>query len=233
MIELSIVIPCFNEARGLEKLTERCLDLVTDERVEVILVNNGSTDSSKEVFYNISSKKYARLKIADVPVNKGYGHGILQGLSFAEGRYIGWTHADLQTDPLDVREAMELIESSEKGIFVKGKRYGRPATDVLFTMGMSIYESILLRAPLWDINAQPTIFPKEFFDTWVDAPDDFSLDLYAYFKAKKADLLVKRFRVRFGEREFGISSWNVDWDSKRKFIKRTIQFSRELKKRTE
>lgn len=231
MIKLSLVIPCYNEARGLPKLVDRCLELLQNEEIEVILVNNGSSDDSAEIFRDIAAKNYHRLKLVDVKVNQGYGHGILQGLKAAKGTYVGWTHADMQTDPLDSTRALKLIERSEQPIFVKGRRYGRPWTDVIFTVGMSVYESFLLKAPLWDINAQPTFFPRSFFEAWSEPPADFSLDLFAYISAKKVGLKIARFKVRFGKREFGTSSWNVDWASKKKFIKRTIQFSRELKKR--
>ena len=60
----------------------------------------------------------------------------------------------------------------------------------------------------------------------------FSLDLYAYYLARSRGLAVKRFPVRFGERAHGTSHWNVNWAAKRKFIKRTIAFSLELKRST-
>ena len=68
--------------------------------------------------------------------------------------------------------------------------------------------------PLWDINAQPTLFPASFFAGWTDPPKDFSLDLYAYHRAVDQGLRVARFPVGFGARQHGVSSWNVDWRSK-------------------
>jgi hypothetical protein len=81
---------------------------------------------------------------------------------------------------------------------------------------------------MWDINAQPTLFTRAFFQRWENPPHDFALDLYAYYLACKQALLVHRFPVRFGPRAHGISHWNVNWSAKRKFIKRTIHFSLEL-----
>jgi hypothetical protein len=96
---------------------------------------------------------------------------------------------------------------------------------------MSIFETLLLRTRLWDINAQPNMFPRAFFESWVNPPHDFSLDLYVYFTARSQDLPVYRFPVEFGERAHGISHWNINWAAKMKFIYRTIDFSFELKKR--
>ncbi len=90
---------------------------------------------------------------------------------------------------------------------------------------MALFESALMRTWMWDINAQPTLFHKSFFESWVEPPNDFSLDLFAYFIAKKKGFVIKRFPVLFSERMHGVSSWNISWSNKYKFIKRTLQFS--------
>ena len=95
---------------------------------------------------------------------------------------------------------------------------------------MSVFESVLIRKPMWDINAQPTMFSRAFFESWHEPPHDFSLDLFAYYQARCNELDVHRFPVKFGERAHGVSHWNVNWAAKRKFIRRTIDFSLQLKK---
>jgi hypothetical protein len=171
-------------------------------------------------------------KVVSVPTNIGYGNGILTGLRAANGEVLSWTHADLQTEPQDVLIGLGIFEkSSNKKIFVKGRRYGRPFMDVIFTLGMSVFETALLRKPFWDINAQPTMFTKKFFETWESPPSDFSLDLYAYFSARSSELQIHRFPVKFGIRAYGVSHWNVNWRAKWRFIKRTIEFSTQLRKK--
>lgn len=230
-MKLSIVIPCYNEAENIPLILERFGEIMT-EGVEVILVNNGSTDSSADVLAELLPK-YPFARTVWVPVNQGYGYGILQGLNQATGDYIGWTHADMQTDPADVLKAMEIIEQSPyKHIYVKGNRKGRPLFDQLFTWGMGVFETLYFGATMMDINAQPNIFPRDFYATWDDPPYDFSLDLYAVYMAKKAQMPLMRFPVRFPERIHGQSKWNNEGlKSKWKFIKRTLQFSVELKHR--
>lgn len=231
MTILSLVIPCYNEREGLQKLVNRCLELLDAADLEIILVNNGSTDGSENFFEALSENAPTRLKIVNLIKNQGYGRGILQGLNVANSAYVGWTHADLQTDPMDALKAIKIIEASNEPVFIKGKRFGRPVADQLFTFAMSIYESILLKTKLWDINAQPTIFPKDLYRTWETPPKDFSLDLFAYYSARRSAIKIVRYSVRFGHRQFGTSSWNISWKSKYKFIKRTIKFSRDLSKR--
>lgn len=229
-MKFSLVIPCYNEAKNLPLLLERAKALPNQADAEVILVDNGSTDDTPTVLAGLMPR-YPGLRSIRVEQNRGYGFGIVSGLRAAQGEILGWTHADMQTDPLDTLAGLALFAQHGINSFVKGRRYGRPLSDELFTMGMSAFETILLTKPMWDINAQPTMFTRAFFSTWGSPPDDFSLDLYAYYQAKVQGLIVRRFPVRFGERAHGVSHWNVDWAAKLKFIRRTIAFSLELKKK--
>ncbi len=229
---MSLVIPCYDEAATLPTLIKRLEDtFVPDGDAEVVLVDNGSRDESPAIMESLAG--HPVIRSVRVDVNRGYGYGILAGLKAARGSYLGWTHADMQADPADALRALELIRSARSpNVYAKGSRYGRPPGDVVFTIGMSAFETVLLRTPLWDINAQPNIFPRAFYEEIADdAPHDFSLDLYFYHAARTRGISMERFPVRFGERAHGVSHWNVDWKAKRKFIRRTIEFSMDLRKR--
>ena len=227
-MDVSLIIPCFNEAKNLPILISRCKDLIEKYPVEIILVDNGSTDNS-----SILIAKHPFVKLVKVKKNEGYGNGILEGLNNASGEILAWTHADLQTDPNDLMRGLELVLASTnpQRLFLKGRRYGRSFFDVIFTFGMSLFETLLLQKLMWDINAQPTIFHKSFFQTWQKPPNDFSLDLYVYFMAKKSKLVIKRFPVKFSKRLHGTSDWNTSLLGKYKFIKRTLSYSFNLKRK--
>ena len=227
-MKFSLVIPCYNEAANLPLLLDRCGALGAQEGVEVILVDNGSTDASADVLARLLPR-YPGCRSVRVEKNQGYGFGIQAGLEASQGAILGWTHADMQADPLDCLRGLALFAERGPNLFVKGRRYGRPLGDVVFTIGMSFFETMLLGKGLWDINAQPTMFPRAFYQSWVSPPHDFSLDLFAYFQARRAGLSIRRFPVRFGARAHGVSSWNVNWAAKRKFIRRTVDFSLQLK----
>ena len=229
-MKFSLVIPCYNEAANLPLLLERCKALAVTPDVEVIIVDNGSTDSTAEVLEELLPE-FPGCRSIRVEKNQGYGFGIVSGLKAAKGKILGWTHADMQTDPQDTLLGLELFEKHGVDIFVKGRRYGRPFMDVVFTVGMSVFETFFLARPMWDINAQPTMFSRRFFESWTAPPVDFSLDLYAYYQAQSYELKVHRFPVRFGERAHGVSHWNVNWAAKRRFIRRTVDFSLQLKKK--
>ena len=227
-MKLSIVVPCYNEEQNIPLILKRFGEVIKEE-MEVILVDNGSTDDSAVVLADLLPE-YAFARSVRVEVNQGYGYGILRGLKECKGAYIGWTHADMQTDPADILKAMDIIEKEKGLIFVKGNRKGRPLFDVFFTAGMSLFETCYLHTKLYDINAQPNIFPRVFFDEWKNPPHDFSLDLYALYMARRKNLKVVRFPVLFPERIYGQSKWNTGFKAKWKFIRRTMEFSVKLKR---
>lgn len=227
-MRFSLVIPCYNEAKNLSLLLDRCREVAVKPGTEVILVDNGSTDGSNNILRELLPQ-YPGCRTVRVERNQGYGFGILSGLAAAKGEILGWTHADMQTDPQDALRGLALFGVYGPDIFVKGRRYGRALNDVAFTTGMSIFETALLRTPLWDINAQPTLFPRSFLKMWRDPPHDFSLDLFAYYQARCVKLSVYRMPVYFGARAHGASHWNINWAAKRKFIVRTIDFSLRLR----
>jgi len=228
-MKYSIVIPCFNEAKNIPVLLKKIQPLLANKSIQVVMVNNGSVDESDAVISKLKPKA-ANFKYVIVPKNKGYGFGIIQGLKAADADIIGWTHADLQTNPVDFIKAISFFDIDQHS-FVKGKRFGRSFMDYFLTFGMSVFETLLFKKRMFDINAQPTVFSKSFFKSLPTPPNDFALDLFFYFHAAQRGLTIHRFPVLFGKRFAGSSTWNNGWISRFKFIKRTIQFSLKLKQK--
>lgn len=93
-MRLSVIVPCYDEEKSIPLILEKFNGAIEGRDMEVVLVNNGSTDHSAEVL-NELLPKYPFARSVLVPVNKGYGYGILQGLKEAKGEFLGWTHADM------------------------------------------------------------------------------------------------------------------------------------------
>lgn len=232
-MDLSVIIPCYNEEKNVPLIVNRFNEILPKNiEVELILVNNGSTDNSNKIIIEYV-QKFKYIQLVYVKKNIGYGNGIYVGLKKAKGDYLCWTHADMQTDIQDTIKAYNLIkiQKNPKKTFVKGTRKNRIFFDNFFTIGMTIFETIILRKFLYDINAQPNLFHKSFIKIIKNPPKDFSFDLYFYYLAKKMNFKIKRFPVSFKKRIHGESHWNSNIKEKIKFIKRTIQFSFELVKR--
>ena len=145
---------------------------------------------------------------------------------------LAWTHADLQTDPNDALVGLATFRAAPdaRRLFVKGRRRRRPLFDVLFTTGMTLFEGVMLGRWMVDINAQPTMFHREFFARWSDAPHDFSLDLFAYHRALSEGLEVQRIPVDFGTRTAGFGH-NASLANKLRLSRRTVAYTASLRRR--
>ncbi|MCC6931932.1 MAG: glycosyltransferase family 2 protein [Deltaproteobacteria bacterium] len=107
MIDVSIILPCLNEAETVANCINKakvCLDK-SSFSYEVILADNGSTDGSVEIAKNLG------VRIIKVP-EKGYGAAILAGLKNAEGQFIVIADSD---DSYDLGIANLFIETLADG----------------------------------------------------------------------------------------------------------------------
>jgi len=219
-IRYSLVIPCFNESGSLEILISEIRSASNNAEIEFILVDNGSNDSTPEIFNTILDKNILKLRLEK---NKGYGGGIKAGLAIARGEYVGWIHADLQYSLIDSLKFLSHIDTNKK--YIKGRRKGRTLFQNFISANMSLFETLLFGHLLYDINAQPTIFHKDMLLDMADAPNDFSIDLYSYVIAKKRKFKVSRYKIYFKNRTFGKSTWNSGLKSIIIMSVRTIKYS--------
>jgi glycosyltransferase involved in cell wall biosynthesis len=231
---LSIVVPCYNESGNIPLIFSRFREVLGSRQdVEILLVNNGSKDNSAQVFEaELAKAQDARIRVVNVPLNKGYGYGIMSGLREAKGTTLSWTHADMQTDPNDVLLAYDkYLAANSDWVFVKGKRRNRAAAEQFFTWGMQVVASAALGTALDDVNAQPKLFSRTFFEAHLatGAPDDFSLDLYALYWAHKKCQIIE-IPVFFNKRMHGEAKGGGSFKTRIKLIKRTWAYIFELQK---
>lgn len=213
-MNVSIIVPCYNEQDNMATLVDAIKQVQTyGLDVEFILVNNGSKDNTSE---EIDKYVGGNIRKVDVPVNKGYGYGIQQGILASTGRYVGWIHGDVQIHPTELNNFLRYIsEHPDGGYFMKGARTNRTAFELVFTNGQSIVNSVIFKKKMYDVAAIPAIFPREIFNSDV-IPNDFSIEIFAYQAALNAGLIPVKFKVVVEKREGGKSSWNSGLKSRMK-----------------
>ena len=98
---ISIIIPCYNEEKTLEKLIGKILDQ-KEFKKKIILVDDNSTDGSNLIIKkNLSNKKIDKVIFHET--NKGKGACIRSAQPFVEGDYVIIQDADLEYDPRDYK----------------------------------------------------------------------------------------------------------------------------------
>ena len=203
MKKLSIIIPSYNELNNLRHLLKKVNRiLLSNNNIEIIIVDNGSTDGSKAYLDN-NKKFFPKLKIVHVKKNIGYGFGIKYGLKFTSGNIISWTHADLQFDIMDI---VNFFSKNHKmiinqNLIIKGRRQNRSILDVFFTKGMSVVVNLFFNTKIQDINGQPKMFSSILSKKILKlGPNDFALDLFLLLLASKNNLAIKEFPLKVKDR---------------------------------
>ena len=84
---LSLIIPCFNEEENLEKLLSSIKSLLkkySSEQIEILIVDNGSTDRSEEIIIKNSLFLQNKISLIKIDKNIGYGNGIIKEFYLAK-----------------------------------------------------------------------------------------------------------------------------------------------------
>lgn len=119
--ELSIVIPAYNEEKRIKKTIEKILLFFTEENkesnIEIIIINDGSKDETKNVINNFKNSK---INLISCNRNHGKGFAIKKGIESANGKYILMTDADLSTPINQYEKLVKYINHNE---IVIGSRY--------------------------------------------------------------------------------------------------------------
>jgi glycosyltransferase involved in cell wall biosynthesis len=115
-VELSVVMPCLNEAETVETCVRKALGFFAEHGVdgEVVIADNGSTDGSQQLARDAGARV--------VPVSaKGYGSALMGGIRAARGTYVAMGDAD---DSYDFTALMPFLEQLRDGAdLVMGNRF--------------------------------------------------------------------------------------------------------------
>ena len=115
-LELTILMPCLNEAETLEICIKKAKKSLEDNKIngEVLIADNGSTDGSQKIAERCGAR------VVNVPL-KGYGSALIEGTKQAKGKYIIMGDAD---DSYDFSNIMPYVEKLREGYeLVMGNRF--------------------------------------------------------------------------------------------------------------
>jgi glycosyltransferase involved in cell wall biosynthesis len=118
-LRLSVIIPVYNEEHTVSELVERVRAVPLD--IEIVVVNDGSDDSSLLVLERLKSEGRVEILI-NQPVNRGKGAAIRAGVAAASGDVIVVQDADLEYDPAELPRLLAPI-LADKADAVFGSRF--------------------------------------------------------------------------------------------------------------
>jgi len=159
-IEISIVVPLFDESQSLPELVQGVEKALDDTVFELILVDDGSTDDSWEVIKTLRSK-YPFVKGISFQRNYGKSAALQAGFDIVRGRYVVTLDGDLQDDP---DEITGMIEELKKGLdLVSGWKKERkdPINKTIPSRFFNTVTRWVTGIPLHDFNCGLKVYRKE------------------------------------------------------------------------
>ena len=141
---LSVVISCYNEERTIGELLRRVLEAdLGVVNTEVLVVDDGSTDRSPVIAQKIASLHPERLRVLIQPRNQGKGAALQRGIQEASGDLVVIQDADLEYDPRDFRQMLELFRLPEVSVVFGSRRLLRnPVSSKLYYSGAPLVTAL-------------------------------------------------------------------------------------------
>jgi glycosyltransferase involved in cell wall biosynthesis len=151
---ISIIVPVFNEAGTVAAVVDRLLSIDLPAPREIIVVNDGSSDRTREVLDALP--RLPQVAIVHVEQNRGKGHAVRLGLSRARGTVIAIQDADLELDPAQIATLVTPVLDGRADV-VYGSRFlgGRPDAPMMTLAGnraLTTLTNLLFGSSLTDME---------------------------------------------------------------------------------
>jgi glycosyltransferase involved in cell wall biosynthesis len=206
---LSIVIPVYNEKATLEELISRVLAVDTGWQREIILVDDGSTDGTRELYPRITARwPEEKIVVQLQPRNRGKGAAVRTGFELAAGDVVIIQDADLEYDPADYPRLLKPIREGRADVVFGSRFVGSDAHRVhlfwhmLGNRWLTTLSNMLTNLNLTDMETCYKVLRREVVQSLKLRSDGFTIE---------PELTAKVARGRWRVYEVGISYAGRDY----------------------
>ena len=207
-LDLSVVVPIYNEAESIESLVQAIADAVirTNLRYEIICVDDGSKDGSTDVLTELAARR-TDLKAVILRRNYGQTPAMAAGFELAKGKVIVTLDGDLQNDPADIPMLLDKLEEGYD--LVSGWRRKRQDAALTRLLPSKIANIIIAKVTgvrLHDYGCSLKAYRAELIaDMNLYGELHRFLPALAYIEgARIAEVPVRHHARRFGQSKYGL-----------------------------
>ncbi len=208
-MKLSIVIPVFNEESTVAELVRRVVEQTSEGDAELILVDDGSTDGTREVYDAIRSEHPERaLKILLHERNKGKGAALRTGFEAVTGDLVIIQDADLEYDPRDYPRLIAPILEGKADVVYGSRFVGSEAHRVLYFWHMvgnrflTLLSNALTNLNLTDMETCYKVFRSEVLQKVRIVSDRFEFEPEFTAKVARAGFRVYEVGISYAGRDY-------------------------------
>ena len=209
MLNLSLVVPVYNEEKNLPLLIDaiRAALEPLPYTWEVVLVDDGSEDSSLQVMTQLAEEYSEHLRVVSFRRNFGQTAAIAAGLDYAKGEIIILLDADLQNDPADIPMLLEKLDEGYD--LVSGWRKQRQDTYLTRTLPSNLANWLISRVtgvPLHDYGCTLKAYRREVLEGFrLYGEMHRFIPVFAHsVGARITEVPVNHHPRRFGKAKYGL-----------------------------
>lgn len=207
-LDLSIVIPVFNEALQIEHTLREVVSAMdaTPCTYEILVVDDGSEDETVRVVRDLAATAQAAIQLIQHPYNKGNGAAVRTGIQRASGKLVACLDGDGQHDPAYIPAMLAFFPAYDLVVGARDHRYEgvwyRNAANRFY----NVFASWLTEIEVKDLTSGFRVFRREAIYPFLNLfPQGFSYPTTSTMLMLKAGYNVRFFPVQTASRRSGES----------------------------
>tara|TARA_B100001741_G_C16506342_1_gene577315 strand:+ start:600 stop:1292 length:693 start_codon:yes stop_codon:yes gene_type:complete len=226
-MKLSIIVPCFNESATIRKIIDK-IHLNTLYDKEIIVIDDYSTDGSRDILKEELSQKISKLILNDK--NYGKGYSVRQGIKEASGSIILIQDADLEYDPTDYERLVEPIKKDFADVVFGSRFVGSEEKRVLFywhSLGnkvLTLFSNMLTNLNLTDMENCYKVFRANVIKEIELQENRFGFEPEVTAKISKKNLRIYEVGVKYYGRKYSEGK-KITWKDGISAIRCIIQYN--------